>query len=227
MKNTTKLSVQCMSGTTSGSRCTRTTTSPDGMCPQHRNNPLPVKTAKSNDFIKMPPPRVVAPEVPDSGNLHGVTMLPIAKDIFMNNLKTGNYAGTAAGMLAVGIVSAQAYYEASQKLGWTLTKANRHLRHLNAALPSVLEEGSFLPNKRFWEELDDNKYEAQNDRSYLIEATTDRHTHVTVALQRTGMEEDSRNTKMSGNRKAAKIYKEFSKVLIGLLYEEDPRSRRR
>lgn len=221
MKNKS-FSVQCMSGTTSGSRCTRKTNSPDGMCPQHRDNPIPLNIVSKSPGIKMPPPKVVTPEVKDAGELHGVKMLPIAKDIFLNNLKTGNYAGTAAGMLAVGIVSAQAYYEASQKLGWTWTKSNRHLRHLNAALPSALEEGSFLPNKHFWEELDDNKYEAQNDRSYLIEPTSDRHVHLTVSLQRNGMEEDSREAKASGNRKAAKIYKEFSKILIGLLYEEDP-----
>jgi hypothetical protein len=171
--------------------------------------------------MKMPPPKVVVPEINDP-EFHATDTVRQAVSGFSGSLNRGDYVGTAVWMLAVGITSAKAYYEASQKFGWTLTKANRNLRYLNAALPSVLDEGGFLPNKGFWDELERNKVEAQDDRSYLVEPTSDRNVHLTVALQRTGMEDDSRNAKESGNRKAAKIYKEFGKLLISLLYEEDP-----
>jgi hypothetical protein len=210
-----------MSGTTSGAQCNRKTTSPDGMCPQHQNAPLPLKPVRSNQYLKMPPPKVADTNINDP-DFHAQKVLKVAVHGLGSSVNRGDITFAAIGLVAVGITSAQTYFEASQKFGWTFTKANRNLRHLNASIPSLLEEGGIGLNKNFWKELDDNKYEAQNDRSYLIEPTSDRFTHVTVSLHRTGMEEDRKNAKSSGKRKAAKTYKDFSKVLIGLLYEDDP-----
>lgn len=212
-----------MSGTTSGAQCTRKTNSPDGLCPQHRDARLPLK-ALNKKYLKMPPPKVIAPVVPDSAENHAAKMLPIAKETLMKNFNASNYVGTAIGILAVGAVSGQAYYEASQKMGWTWTKTNRHLRFLNALVPEVLDEGGFTLNKTFIPEINKNLAEASKDTSYLTYPVADRETIITLALQRTGMEEDSRNAKESGNPKAASIYKEFSKLLIELAYEEDPAS---
>ena len=65
MDNKLSLSTQCMSGTTSGAQCNRKTTSPDGMCPQHQNAPLPLKPVRSNQYLKMPPPKVADTNIND------------------------------------------------------------------------------------------------------------------------------------------------------------------
>jgi hypothetical protein len=90
-------------------------------------------------------------------------------------------------MIMVGVVSAQSYYEASQKFGWTWTKTNRHLRVLNAYVPPVFKNG--VVNTAFWSEMGANMDAAKKDTSYLVYPVASSETLYTLALQRTGMEE--------------------------------------